>query len=610
VSDQGTLLFDRAPIGVYRATADGTFKYVNNTLARLLGFSVEELMARNLNTDIHVDPTSRPRRIERYVRDAVVDGIEDRWRTKDGHIVEIQLWGHVVQTDSGLSFEAWVVDITAVKRQREELERTAFILDQVVRQMPAMYWVVDRDLKIMRTGGAVREILGAPAKEFIDERLPDLQARAPGSTDPTPFHQRALAGEVGAYDTEFAGKHLTIIVSPYRSSDGSVVGAIGTALDVTQSRMLERRMVDAQRAESLGVLAGGLAHDFNNLLLAVIGNADLALRDIPRGIPGRAAIETIRDAGLRAAELTDQLLTVSGRGPAGTTRVYPTELVEELVRITAPSIPESIRVDVDIPRELALRGDPAQLRQVMLNLISNARDALAGSAGVIAIRARLIEHDGSADPHDVLSPPTGSYIAIEVADDGAGMSADVRRHVFDPFFTTKPTGHGLGLAAMLGIVRAHGGGLRLESSEGHGATFTILWPAADAPASRPTPPPLPPKRTVLVIDDEDLVRDVVARMIEDLGYSAITARDGQTALDLFDQQPVPTIDAVLVDMTMPRMTGADVIAALRTRHPGLPVILCSGFDRGNHGPTKADAYLPKPFRIDALERTLAKLLPQ
>jgi two-component system cell cycle sensor histidine kinase/response regulator CckA len=301
---------------------------------------------------------------------------------------------------------------------------------------------------------------------------------------------------------------------------------------------------------------------------------------------------------------------VSGRGPAGTTRVYPAAIVDEIVRIIAPSTPASIRVEVDVPAALALRGDPAQLRQVMLNLISNARDALAGAGGVIAIRARLVEHDGAADPRDVLSPPTGSYIALEVADNGAGMTADVRRHVFDPFFTTKMTGHGLGLAAVLGIVRAHGGGLRLGSSEGHGATFTILWPAAeDAPATRPTPPPLPPKRTVLVIDDEDLVRDVVARMIEDLGYAAITARDGQSALELFDDQAEPTIDAVLVDMTMPRMTGTDVIAALRARRPALPVILCSGYDRGNHGPTTADAYLPKPFRIDALERTLAKLLP-
>jgi two-component system, cell cycle sensor histidine kinase and response regulator CckA len=183
----------------------------------------------------------------------------------------------------------------------------------------------------------------------------------------------------------------------------------------------------------------------------------------------------------------------------------------------------------------------------------------------------------------------------------------VRRHVFDPFFTTKEHGHGIGLAAVLGIVRAHGGGMRLVSEEGRGATFVILWPAVVSSLDRaPTPPPVESmRRTVLVVDDEDLVRDVLARMIEDLGYTAVSARDGQSALELVARQPV---DAVLVDMTMPRMSGTDVIAALRVKLPGVPVVLCSGAGAsGRVGP--ADAYLPKPFRIEALERTLAKLLP-
>jgi CheY-like chemotaxis protein len=177
--------------------------------------------------------------------------------------------------------------------------------------------------------------------------------------------------------------------------------------------------------------------------------------------------------------------------------------------------------------------------------------------------------------------------------------------VFEPFFTTKQTGHGLGLAAVLGIVRAHHGGLRLRTKPGHGATFQILWPAVATGTGRaPTPPPT--ARTVLVIDDEDLVRDVVARMIEDLGYDVVTARDGAAGIAMLDNA---SVDAVLVDMTMPIMSGVDVIQAVRARRPHMPVILCSGFDRNNVGPVVADAYLPKPFRIDALERTLAKLLP-
>jgi two-component system cell cycle sensor histidine kinase/response regulator CckA len=599
------LLVDRSPIGMYRAKADGTFTYVNQALARLLGYTVDELMACNLTHDISVDPSIRAARV---VTHTVLEGVEDRWRTKDGRVLDVQLWGQALPTEGGVSFDASVVDVTELKRQREELVRTATVLDQVVRQMPAQYWVTDRELRVVRIGGAAHEIMGISPDRLLGVTVADLQARAPGSTDVMPFYERALAGEIAAFDTEFRDKQLTVIVAPYRAADGSIHGVIGTALDATASRMLERRMVDAQRAEGLGVLAGGLAHDFNNLLVAVIGNADLALREIPQGTPGRTAIETIRDTGLRAAELTNQLLTVSGRGPAGTTRVYPAAVVDEILRIIAPTTPATIHIETDVSPALALRGDPAQLRQVMLNLIANARDALAGApAGHIAIRARMVAHDGRVERDDVVTPQTGTYVEIAVADDGPGMTGEVRRHVFDPFFTTKEHGHGIGLAAVLGIVRAHGGGLRLISAVGHGATFVILWPAAaSAPNRAPTPPPtLERHRTVLVIDDEDLVRDVVARMIEDLGYSAVTARDGQSALELLDTRPV---DAVLVDMTMPRMSGADLIPALRARLPGVPVVLCSGAGiSGRVGP--ADAYLPKPFRIEALERTLAKLLP-
>jgi CheY-like chemotaxis protein len=243
---------------------------------------------------------------------------------------------------------------------------------------------------------------------------------------------------------------------------------------------------------------------------------------------------------------------------------------------------------------------------VLLNLVSNAREALASRGGKIMIRAESVHTSGELDADDVLTAPAGSYVALSVIDNGPGMDAETRRHVFEPFFTTKQSGHGLGLAAVLGIVRAHGGGIRVHSAPESGVDITVLWPAAvTAPMRAASAPPIA-GRTVLVIDDEALVRDVVARMVEDLGYSAVTAADGQSGLDLLDRE---SIDAVLVDLTMPQMSGADVVAALRTKRPGLPVVLCSGYDRDGRGPVQADAYLPKPFRLDALQRTLAKLLP-
>jgi nitrogen-specific signal transduction histidine kinase/CheY-like chemotaxis protein len=377
-------------------------------------------------------------------------------------------------------------------------------------------------------------------------------------------------------------------------------------MDVTAARALERGLVDAQRAESLGVLAGGLAHDFNNLLVAVIGNADLALRELPRGMVGRAAVENIRDAGLRAAELTHQLLTFSGRGGAGSTRLALAGVVEELLRIMAPTLPPELAINAAIPSDLAVRADPAQLRQVVLNLITNARDAIIGtrSHGMITLTASQVEHDGLPLGDEIVRASAGTYVMLEVTDDGAGMDDETRRHVFEPFFTTKREGHGIGLAAVLGIVRAHEGGLRLRTAPGRGTTFQVLWPAA-TPGRAPTPPPRAATRVVLVIDDEDRVREVVARMLEDLGYATLTAADGAAGIALVEAN---SIDAVLLDLSMPRMNGRDVIQQLKSRHPDLPIILCSGFDRDRVGPVQADAYLPKPFRIDVLERTLAKLL--
>jgi signal transduction histidine kinase len=490
-----------------------------------------------------------------------------------------------------------------LRAAQEDKEINAGLLDLVMRQMAGVFWVVDRDLKILRAGGQVGGVVGYTPGTFQGKTIHDVAAMDPMNTDTVANHRRALAGETVVIETEYRGKLLATMIGPYRRGD-EIVGAIGTSMDVTAGRALERRMIDAQRAESLGVLAGGLAHDFNNLLVAVLGNADLSLRELAEGKNARNAIENIRIAGLRAAELTEQLLAYAGRGGAGTTRIEPALIVEELLRIIAPSMPAEVKVTTDLPLKLAVRGDPAQLRQVLLNLINNARDALSGRGGEITVRASAQHLTGEPHPHDILSAPAGSYIVIEVEDDGPGMDDDARRHVFEPFFTTKLRGHGLGLAAVLGIVRTHGGGIRVVSSPGTGAKFQILWPAAVTAPIRAQSHPPTSAPTVLVIDDEDLVRDVVARMVEDLGYAAMTAADGKAGLELVDQ-----VDAVLVDMTMPLMSGADVVAALRAKRPNLPVVVCSGYDRDSRGPIAADAYLPKPFRIDALERTLAKLLP-
>jgi len=605
---------DRSPIGMFRCDAAGRLSYASLALVRLLGYdTTAELLALGDGLALYVDPGDRARLLERHGAQAPVGGTRVHWRTKQGRELTVQIY--VIENPADASFEASVLDVTELetanallRRQREDLATTAAMLDLVVRQMTAMYWIVDRDLRIRKSGGAIQELLGFPPGTFLGMTIEQVyrnERAEPGSIDPAVMHRRALAGETITFASEFRNKHLVTTVCPHRSND-QIVGAIGTCIDVTSHYVLERRMVDAQRAESLGVLAGGLAHDFNNLLAAILGNADLALREMAPRAPGRAALDNIRQASLRAAELVGQLLAYAGRGGVASTLVSPYPVIEELLRITAPTMPVNVAVCVDIDRNLVLRGDASQIRQVLLNLINNARDALGPRGGTIAITGLLYRHDGEAQADDVVTAPAGTYVELEVADDGPGMDVETRGRIFEPFFTTKPTGHGLGLAAVVGIVRAHGGGLRVDTSPGSGARFQILWPATMTPSTLAAAPSKVNGHTVLIIDDEVLVRDVVARMVEDLGYTTITATDGPAGLAIVDHLPV---DAVLVDLTMPRMTGAEMVRALRERRPDLPIILCSAFDREGRG-GHADAYLPKPFRIDALDQTLAKLVPR
>ena len=587
---------------MYRSDARGNLFHVNRAMVAMLGYdSVEEVLALNLLESVYIDAQERAPVLEEYRDTGFVEGRRVRWKTRTGRILTVQLFGHVVEGKDGLVFDATVIDLTEIDDLEDQLRRQREIVEQAMRQMPATYWVLNRDLVLLEVGGPVDQLFGYPVHKYVGRPLTDAIDRE-SNEEVFARYDRALAGEVLISESQYRGKLLASTVAPYRDTNGDIVGVLGTAIDVTAVRILERRMVEAQRAQSLGVLAGGLAHDFNNLLVAVLGNADLALREIGTDKPGRFAIENIRIAALRAAELTDQLLAYAGRGGAGTMRVEPAAIVEELLRISAPSLPAHVAIHVDIPVRLAVRSDPAQLRQVLLNLITNARDAVAARSGEINVTGELV-HVVDEDPDDMLTPAPGQYVAIRVSDTGAGMTNETRRKMFEPFFTTKQTGHGLGLAAVLGIIRAHGGGIRVHSIPAEGTEVTVFWPAAiTEPIAASLP--LASSRTVLVIDDEALVRDVVARMVEDLGYAAMTAADGPSGIDLAERA-----DAVLVDLSMPQMSGADVVAALRQKRPNLPVVVCSGYDRDSRGPVQADAYLPKPFRIDALERTLAKLLP-
>lgn len=385
---------------------------------------------------------------------------------------------------------------------------------------------------------------------------------------------------------------------------------LGYVLDATARnsaaaalRAAERRLYESQRLESLGVLAGGIAHDFNNLLLGVLGNAGLALSELAEDSPARAIVEAIQTAGQRGADLTRQLLAYSGQGKFVLEPVDLSALVGESGRLLATVIAKTATVDYQLGEGLPpVEADATQIRQVVMNLLTNASDALEDRPGTITVRTYKDQLNAATND---LAP--GTYVVAEVTDTGVGMDSSTLRRIFDPFFTTKFHGRGLGMAAVLGIAKGHRGAIRVESEPGRGTKVRFFLPVGgDLPAPAPPPPqrasPPPSHATVLVVDDEKMVNDVAALILRRAGFKVRQAHNGQVALELLSKEP-GTIDLVLLDLTMPVLSGAATLAKIRERWPELPVLLSSGFSAEGAARDRtfsANGFIQKPYRPEAL----------
>jgi CheY-like chemotaxis protein len=377
-------------------------------------------------------------------------------------------------------------------------------------------------------------------------------------------------------------------------------------------------MQHAQKLESLGVLAGGIAHDFNNLLVGMLGNASLALLDTPLASPARGPVEDIERAAQRAAELTRQLLAYSGKGRFVIEPIDVSRLVEEMTSLLRAALSKKAELILELPTALpAIEADATQLRQVVMNLLTNASDAIGEAVGTIAIRTGVqqVEATYRATLLNGEAITDGAYVFVDVADTGAGMDGATIARIFDPFFTTKFTGRGLGLAATLGIVRGHRGAIKVYSEPGRGTTFRLLFPASrEHPVEAAPPAPtaeLPRGTTVLVVDDEAAVRAVARAMLERRGFRVLLAEDGEQAVSQF-AGAAGTIDIVLLDLTMPRLDGEQTFRALRTIAPNVRVVLMSGYnqqDVTNQFVGKGLAgFIQKPFRASELYEAIARVV--
>jgi signal transduction histidine kinase/CheY-like chemotaxis protein len=411
--------------------------------------------------------------------------------------------------------------------------------------------------------------------------------------------------------------------------DGSK-GILAVSNDITgrkraeQSKLdMERQVLHLQKLESLGVLAGGIAHDFNNLLAAMLGNVELALMDVAEDSPAQKSLKTALAAGRRAAKLTRQMLDYSGRGHIEVSEVNLSQMVHDLTELLKVSISKSASLELYLIEDLpVIQADTNQLQQVVVNLITNASEAIGDQQGIITITTNVCECDSNylATSRLVVKPQPGTYVYLEVSDTGCGMDESVQEKLFDPFFTTKFVGRGLGMAGVLGVIQGHGGAIMVSSQPGKGTAIRVLLPIRPAQptdtqllkASSVHPLASMPmlSGTVLVAEDEPQLRTFAESLLKRMGLHVVSVSDGEQAVALFKQH-AEEITFVLLDLTMPKLDGLKTLAEIRRLRPGVRAVLTSGYDGADitwhHAEQGFDAFIQKPYKLEELTRLVHQM---
>ena len=423
-------------------------------------------------------------------------------------------------------------------------------------------------------------------------------------------HPYSLAYAI--HDSSGRKRDVNEIVEVLRDKDSASGRLVGTVQDITEMRILEAQMIQAQKLESLGVVAGGIAHEFNNILAGIMGYTELLLYRKGLDPMVREDMQKIMDLGQRAANISQQMLAYSGKSFSRSRALDISEMVREMAALLDATLPKKARLHLDLAPGLpAMVADPSQLSQMILNLINNASEALSDSGGDITLRTGRVTMSEAELRTSFLfeNQPAGEYLFLEVRDTGQGIEQESLDKVFDPFFTTKFTGRGLGLAVVLGIVRALDGALAVSSRPGEGSSFKLMFPIAShlvAPEKKVTVPVFShatKSGTILLIDDDDPVREVAAKILEEAGHKVITAPNGGEGLDRF-RANVNNLDLVILDMTMPDINGDEVYPIMVKERPDIKILLASGYSLDSiedRIPQKSLAgFLQKPWQKQEL----------
>jgi PAS domain S-box-containing protein len=604
---------------------DGAFRAVGSGCTQLWGWSPAELLGR-LFLDL-VDPVDRMAvagALEGVLREVPVEGRRTRFLTKDGAGTQL-VWR--LAPSPGIGRHHGLVRPYVERRSQDPRAETAVHELEVFKNAldeHAIVAITDAQGRITY----VNDKFCAIAKYAREELLGQDHRIINSGFHPKAFFTdlwttikggRVWKGEIRnrAKDGSFYWVDTTIV--PYLDGEGRPFQFVAIRADITQRKAGEEAIRQTQKLESLGVLAGGIAHDFNNLLTTILGNSNLAAMALAPDGPAAQYLEQIEKASMRAADLTRQLLAYAGKGQVMILPVNLNILVQEMTDLLSVSISKKAAIRLELAPALPdVNADPAQMQQLVMNLVTNASEALDPEAGgSITLRTGLQVLDATYI-HSLLPAipiPPGRYVVLEVSDTGSGMSRKILDRIFDPFFTTKFTGRGLGLSALMGILRSHGGSIKVYSEPGHGTSMKLFLPAMEAVGEvleeDPDLETHPILGTALIVDDEPPARAVACNLARAMGLDVMEAGDGVEALQVFEQRR-REVTLVLMDLTMPRMDGREAFLRMRALDPSIPVVLTSGYNEqfaiSSFPAEDLAGFLPKPYNRCQFEAVIRKAL--
>jgi PAS domain S-box-containing protein len=561
-------------------------------------------------------------------------------------VMPLTTWSyHVLQIGIGLisamfSYAIWF-RLNGIREEKDvTIRESEARYNLLAENISDIIWTVDKDGIVTYVSPSINQLLGYSIDEIVGHRMEEFmpdhaaevlrsemaQALYPGGIE-APSSLRPLAFEVEPVKKNGEKISLEITASPITNPEKQLVEIVGIARDITERKIqqqrherLESEIQNARKLESLGVLAGGVAHDFNNILVSVMGYTGILLKKLTPGTNESGLVQKIEHAAERASELANHMLAYSGRRSLKLDYVNLNHIVKEMPELIKSSLSaKAVLLTNPAHYVPAVKADATQMRQVLMNLILNASDALGKKEGTITVTTgcTFVHQNTLNEMRWGGHLEEGEFVFIEVSDTGSGMNSETLEKIFEPFFTTKFTGRGLGMSALLGIVRSHSGAIDLNSTLGEGTTFRVLFPKADSngkktdTASSPEKLLPTPKGTVLVIDDDQFVRSALASMLDDLGMDAILAIGGYEGIEQY-RQKADEIVVVLLDMTMPGMQGDEVFDELKEINPDIKIIVVSGYseediDRIFDG-KDLSGFLQKPFTGKGLQNKIAQAL--